>query len=417
MTSYNNSLRIGIVGGSISGCAAAIEMSRAGHAVTIFERSSKALKGRGAGIGTPVSMLHSLIERDLLDTGFPYFTSSEMPFIGRTGIDDRLGHTAWVMPISLALLNWSDLYHNLRRRVPDSVYHAGCTVTDVKMVNKKLATLRLEDGREFEFDLVVFADGYRSMGRRLICPQTTLQYRDYVLWRGVLEEKHLPDSEPLENTVPRISYKGLAGHLVLYFVPGQNGSLTKGNRLVNWAAYIPVPAGELSQFLVDRDGQQRTSSLPPGTMRNEEENRLKALVQAHLPVYYANIITASHNTFAQPIYAIDIPAYHSDRFCLIGDAGAVSQPFTGSGVFKGVNNAIDLTAALQGQTDVAGALKGWDKSQTETGHRVAILGQQMEQAWIWAAADFSEMDADTTAAWWKKAVTFPENFTYAADET
>jgi 2-polyprenyl-6-methoxyphenol hydroxylase-like FAD-dependent oxidoreductase len=340
-----------------------------------------------------------------------------MPFIGRTGVDDRFGHTAWVMPISLALLKWADLYDNLRRRVPESVYHAGCTVVSVNMANENTATLSLEDGRKFEFDLVIFADGYRSMGRQLICPQTTLQYRGYVLWRGVLEEKHLPDSEPLENTVPRISYKGLAGHLVLYFVPGQNGSLTKGNRLVNWAAYVPLPAEELPQFLVDRDGQQQTSSLPPGSMRLEEENRLKALMADHLPRYYANIIGASHNTFAQPIYAIDIPAYHRDRFCLIGDAGAVSQPFTGSGVFKGVTNAIDLTSALQNQTDVATALNAWDKTQTVTGHRVAILGQQMEQAWIWAAADFSRMDAETTAAWWKKAVTFPEEFSYAADET
>ena len=89
MANYNDSLRIGIVGGSISGCAAAIEMSRAGHEVTVFERSSKALKGRGAGIGTPVSMLQSLIKRDLLDEEFPYFTSSQMPFIGRAGADDH----------------------------------------------------------------------------------------------------------------------------------------------------------------------------------------------------------------------------------------------------------------------------------------------------------------------------------------
>jgi len=27
------------------------------------------------------------------------------------------------------------------------------------------------------------------------------------------------------------------------------------------------------------------------------------------------------------------------------------------------------------------------------------------------------MDGETTAAWWKKAVTFPEEFTYQAQET
>ena len=416
MHHHNGKLRVGIVGGSISGCAAAIELSRAGHEVTIFERSEGELKGRGAGIGTPVSMLQTLIERDLLDADFPYFTSSEMPFLGRKSDDDHLGHTAWVMPISLALLNWSDLYGNLRRRVPDSIYHAGCAVSSVKMVDGETALLQLEDGRDFIFDLVIFADGYRSMGRQLICPQIVPDYRGYVLWRGVLAERHLTDSAPLANTVPRISYKGLAGHLVLYFVPEPNSSMAQGARLVNWAAYIPVPAEELSQFLVDRQGRQRSGSLPPGSMRPDEENRLKRLMQAHLPAYYANIIQASQDTFAQPIYAADLPTYHQDRLCLIGDAGSVCQPFTGSGVFKGINNAIDLTAALQSQTDIATALGAWNQSQTNTGHRVAILGQQMEQAWIWTAADFSEMDAETTAAWWKAAVTFPEEFTYAAVE-
>ena len=61
--------------------------------------------------------------------------------------------------------DWSDLYGNLRRRVPDSIYHAGCAVSSVKMVDGETALLQLEDGRDFIFDLVIFADGYRSMGR------------------------------------------------------------------------------------------------------------------------------------------------------------------------------------------------------------------------------------------------------------
>jgi 2-polyprenyl-6-methoxyphenol hydroxylase-like FAD-dependent oxidoreductase len=416
MTNHNGSLRIGIVGGSISGCAAAIELSRAGHKVTVFERSPGELKGRGAGIGTPVSMVQALIERDLLDADFPYFTSSAMPFLGRKSAEDRLGHTAWVMPISLALLNWGDLYSNLRRRVPASIYHAGCAVMGVERANQETAVLQLADGREFRFDLIIFADGYRSMGRQLICPQAALQYRGYVLWRGVLEEKHLANSEPLENAVPRISYKGLAGHLVLYFVPGHNGSAAKNERLVNWAAYVPVSEEKLPDFLIDREGRQRSGSLPPGSMRLEEEVRLKRLMKTHLPPYYADIINSSRDTFAQPIYSVAVPAYHQGRICLMGDAGAVAPPFTGSGVFKGVNNAVDLAEAIQANATLDAALDTWGQTQTVTGQRLAVLGQQMEQAWIWAAADFSQMDSETTAAWWKEAVTFPEEFTYEAQE-
>jgi 2-polyprenyl-6-methoxyphenol hydroxylase-like FAD-dependent oxidoreductase len=409
---HRHRLRIGIIGGSISGCAAAIELTRAGHDVLVFERSSGELKGRGAGIGTPVSMLESLVERDLLDADFPHFRLAEMPFIGRASAGDRLGHTAWIMPVSLALLNWADLYKNLRRRVPNNIYRAGRAVMAVQESKGNAVTLRLDDDSEPSFDLAIFADGYRSMGRNLLFPNSDLKYRGYVLWRGVLDEMALPDGQPLETSIPRISYKGLAGHLVIYYVPGHSGSVARGKRLVNWAAYVPVSETDLPGFLVDRQGQQRTGSLPPGSMRLEEEDRLKDLMQTHLPTYYTDIISASNDTFAQPIYSVDLPAYHRDRICLIGDAGSVIPPFTGSGVFKGVNNAIDLKKALQHREDLDSALDNWSRTQAETGHRVAILGEQMEKAWIWAAADFSEMDPVTTEAWWKSAVTFPEEFTY-----
>ena len=45
-------MKIGIVGGSIAGCSAAILLSKEGYEVTVFERSNKSLVGRGGGIGT-----------------------------------------------------------------------------------------------------------------------------------------------------------------------------------------------------------------------------------------------------------------------------------------------------------------------------------------------------------------------------
>ena len=66
----------------------------------------------------------------------------------------------------------------------------------------------------------------------------------------------------------------------------------------------------------------------------------------------------------------------------MGDAGAVAPPFTGSGVFKGVNNAVDLAEALQANPTVDAALEIWGQTQTVTGQRLAVLGQQMEQVWI-----------------------------------
>lgn len=411
--SHNTSnLNIGIVGGSIAGCSAAITLTNAGHHVTVFERSTEELKGRGAGIGTTAGMIQSLIENEMIAADFPYFQLNQMPFIGRQDADDRLGHTAWEMPVNLVLLNWGDLYKNLRRRVPNEIYHTGKTAVSADMTADNKVLLTVDDGQQYTFDLLIFADGYRSMGRQLLFPDVNVDYRGYVLWRGVLEEKELADSTPLDVNIPRLSYKGMPGHLVLYFVPGADGSTKPGERWVNWAAYIPVAEADLSAFLVDKNGKQRTHSMPPGMMRLEEENRLKQLMRDHLPTYYADIISASSNTFAQPIFTVDMPSYHNGRMCLFGDAGAVAQPFTGSGVFKGVSNALDLITQLNEAETVEAALSAWDTAQTLTGKRLVVLGQQMEQAWIWAAADFSQMDSAETSSWFKAAVTFPEEFSY-----
>jgi acyl-CoA thioesterase FadM len=35
----------------------------------------------------------------------------------------------------------------------------------------------------------------------------------------------------------------------------------------------------------------------------------------------------------------------------------------------------------------------------------------LKQAFIWNRQDFDTADVETTAAWWKSSVTFPENFT------
>ena len=60
-------LRVAIVGGSIAGCAAAIALRSAGCEVTVYERSRGKLEDRGAGIGMPLALLHTLIERDFVD--------------------------------------------------------------------------------------------------------------------------------------------------------------------------------------------------------------------------------------------------------------------------------------------------------------------------------------------------------------
>lgn len=409
-------LTIGIVGGSIAGCSAAIRLRREGHEAQVFERSRGGLVGRGGGIGTPGPVLDALIAEDILDADFPYLSGKEMPFIIRTPTQERLGYSPWQMPLNLSTFHWSTLWGNLRKRVSENAYHMGHWVIDAKAQNANTVTLKFKDGSTADFDLVIFADGYSSLGRELIYPDANLVYRGYMLWRGLLPEQELDDSAPLEDNMPRLSYTDIPGNLVMYYVPGQDGSIQTGHRVVNWAAYIPIPEKQLSQFMIDRDGNARTGTIPPGMMQLGNEEDLKRLMRDNLPSYYGDIIAKTQDTYVQLIYTVRMPAYHRGRICLIGDAGAVAQPFTGSGVFKGNNNIQDLNRALKSHDTLEEALHDWDREQVQIGNRLLALGDQMEQAFIWNSLDLASADAATTTAWWKEAVTFPDDFTYAREE-
>ena len=319
---------------------------------------------------------------------------------------------AWELPLNVAVFHWTALWGALRRRVPDERYHPASPVTGLAERPGARVALTFNDGSSVDVDLALWADGYQSLGRRLAFPEVSLCYRGYMLWRGVLPEAAMAGGTPLGSTLPRLFYPALPGHLVAYLVPGADGSSRPGGRLINWAAFIPLAEHELHSFMVDRSGVPRVGTIPPGELRPDEEHRLKGLVAAQLPDSYADIVRRTKRTYVQLIYTVRVPGYHCGRLGLIGDAGSVAQPFTGSGVFKGYNNVTGLLEVLGAHDDLDAALEEWGITQVALGDRLLVLGEQMEQAFIWNRIDLSVADAATTEAWWRTAVEFPEDFSH-----
>lgn len=164
-------LRVGIVGGSIAGCLTAIELRGSGHDVTVFEHSHAELTGLlGAGLGTPTPMFRTMLERGHIGHDLPHLNLEHMEFVGRKDGAPR-GHAPLRLPLIFVAFHWGDLYRRLRAQVPDDVYLAGHGVASATSHDDG-ATLRLEDGTERDFDLVVAADGYRSAIRRALFPES-----------------------------------------------------------------------------------------------------------------------------------------------------------------------------------------------------------------------------------------------------
>lgn len=158
--------RVAVVGGSIAGCAAALAAHRGGaDEITVYERAAGHLADRGVGLAVHDSRYAELDSAGYLDADMPWVQLRRRRWYVRDGAGaGPLGYEIGSMAFPFRTYNWGPLWRELRRRVPDSVaFRAGVAVTEVRPGGEG-AEVDTADGTE-RFDLVVGADGYRSVVR------------------------------------------------------------------------------------------------------------------------------------------------------------------------------------------------------------------------------------------------------------
>jgi len=390
-------MRVGIIGGSVAGCATAALLHRAGHDVTVFERSESDLVSRGAGIGTPTAVWQDMMARGLIDGTLSACRADYMRYVTRgsgTGQQRWLGDAGGQG--SLMLLNWAHLYQCLRRGVPDDLYRSASTVELIE-ARPDGTTLHLRPGGSVDFDLVVCADGYRSMGRRLIDPGATPCYRGMVSWRGLLRESDMGVDALDGCDLLRVGYLG--GHGVLYYIPGSGQSAEPGKRLLVWGYYLQVPEGALSSVLVDDQERQLSGSVPFGKVHPQVEAGLESRLAALLPPVLFKLVQRSGNSAINAIYSVVPRSYARDRICLVGDAGAVFPPFTTSGVLKAVANVTSLADALGDASAVDDALRRWSRAQLQVAAQVMPRAEHVERSEVFDMPELTAMPTTATNDW------------------
>lgn len=394
----NGGLRVGIVGGSIAGCAAAIELERAGCEVTIFERSAGSLKDRGAGIGIPFALLELLQERDLFDADMAVVPIALRDFVIRAHGGDRL---LWQQGFVIAATSWDELYRNLRKRVRDDVYRQGCEVTAIRTTSQG-AMLELAAEQTIAFDLVVCADGYTSTGRRRLFAGQDLRYAGYIMWRGLLDEALLSSVEPYEGI--NIFAMSRLGHLIAYLVPGKQGETRPGERRLNWGWYMNTAQAELGVALTDRDGRRHATSLPAGSISEERVSHLCELAHDFMPAFVAEAIALTEQPFIQAIFDLHTPSYRRGNILLLGDASSVARPHAAAGATKALYGAVALAASLKTNTSLESALTLWNEEQSREGERLVSLSKRLGMALQDTGQDWSKMDAQEMSRWWKGVI-------------
>src|SRR5215468_7472526 len=392
-------MRVGIIGGSIAGCATAALLHRAGHDVVVFERSESDLVSRGAGIVTLTAGWQGMMGHGLIDAALPACRADYFRFVTR---GSGTGQQRWLgdVQMSFTLLNWAHLYQCFRRCVPDDLYRAASTVERVE-ARPRGTRLHLRPGGSVDFDLVVCADGYRSMGRRLIDPGATPGYRGMVLWRGLLHESDTGVDALGGCDGLRVVYQG--GHGVVYYIPGAEQSTERGQRLLMWGYYLQVPEGALSSVLVDDQERQQSSSVPFGKVHPEVKAGFESRLADLVPPLLFELVQLCGNSSIQAVYSVAARSYARDRVCLVGDAGAVFPPFTGSGVLRAVANATSLADALAGAPAVDDALRRWSQAQLQVAAQVMPMAEHGERSQVFDMPDLAAMPTTATNDWLSSA--------------
>lgn len=282
--------KIAIIGGSIAGCSIGALLNKEMPEVnfTIFE-SSKELHGRGAGIILPNDLVKLLIEKDILDETTPRLSIEKRTIYCKTSDTPHYGKTLWTQRFSGTSMHWDVLFDQLRRRIPNHQYKAGQRVTEVILEPKKNPTVILENGRRRYFDLVIFADGYRSFGRKHIDPNITVKYAEYVAWRGTIPYTQLPKPSPFIKNVPYYFFNsdeyGGSGHLLCYPI------LHKGIKILNWVFYETMTENKATTFC---NGNQFS-------LNEKGHAHLHQLAEKQLPNVMADAVKKTQKPFMQQI--------------------------------------------------------------------------------------------------------------------
>jgi 2,6-dihydroxypyridine 3-monooxygenase len=376
-----------VVGGSIGGLTTALVLRDLGFTVDIFERTPTALDGRGAGIVLQPDTVRWLTERrtdisvEAVSTG-----SSKLRYIGA---GNQVVHEE---PAQWRFTSWTTLYRFLFEDFGTANYHLGEIACGLDQ-DADGVDVRFVSGRTERADLVVFADGISSTGRRRLLPDVAPVYSGYVGWRGTVPETDV-SAETHALLDDALSYAvGDHTHICMYPIPGLRGELAPGERLFNYVWYRNVPVGpELDEMLTDKRGFAATVSVHPGQVQDRYVAELKDAVGSTFPPAVAELVHRTAEPYIQPVLDIEVDRMAFGRVALVGDAAFAARPHAAAGTAKSAADGWALAEALRAAGgDVPTALKSWEPARLDLGRslldRVRTMGARAQRLGTWDPAD------------------------------
>lgn len=321
-----------IIGGGIGGLTAAVAFRQKGWEVAVYEAAPE-LRPVGKGIWAPPNAMQTLAKLGLAaavaEAGCPLdgiqIRTQSGTVLSRFDlgpVKTQYGHTT----ISI---HRAALIGLLAAALPAGVLHLGKRFSRFESSPDQVAAA-FEDGSAAQGDLLVGADGIRSVVREQLFPGVKLRYSGQTCYRGISAMK-LPDA--LSNTC----WEVWGGRYRFGFSSIQHGQ-------VYWFAPMTAPAG--------------------GDFQTSETAAELADCYADFPNPIPQIIAASSmaDVIRTDLYDFPpIPRWHEGRVVLIGDAAHAMTPNLGQGGAQAIEDALVLAEEFSQQHSAAEALGRFER--------------------------------------------------------
>jgi salicylate hydroxylase len=345
--------KILIAGAGLGGLAAASFLMQDGHEVEVYEQTPR-LEEIGAGIQISANAMHALrhlgLEAAIRKVGVHpgayvfrlHDTGEEIQRFALSEEHERLHGAPYTQ---LHRADFHAILADKARAFDPDVIRLGKRATGFSE-DADGVTLHFADGSEARGDLLIGADGLKSVVRRAIAGDVPANYTGDAAWRVTVPVERLP--KPFLEPVMSV-FMGPGGHAVCYYV--------RGGALMNF-----VGLHETDDVL----DESWTVKLP--------WQRLKADFAGWHPAIQAIIDAADKDLcYRWSLHnRLPIDNWSTARATLLGDAAHATLPYLAQGAVMAIEDGAVLMRALRQERDVPAALQLYQRNRIERTGRIVL---------------------------------------------
>lgn len=237
-----------------------------------------------------------------------------------------------------------------------SVYLHDHNINDIKEEDDQVRvfwkTSKGEEGSTIA-DMLVGADGPSSTVRKILQPEVERTYAGYCALRGTIMESQVSEATREAFAERFTFFHGPGIQILAYLIPGRNGTVTPGERLINFVYYTNFPEGspELEEIMTDKNGKRHLITMPPGMINLDVWEKQRQIARERLPPQFAEIVCGTQQPFVQAVTDVISPQheYLGGKVVLIGDALAGFRPHTVASTSQAAFDAMILADYVQGK--------------------------------------------------------------------